>query len=95
MQQHAESRKVTYCRRSHELLAGEKGFAVQRTKITDDAVWQRFQATLEVNMMHDLTKSILSAHSDLMNVANSVANNLQHLRSAGASEDKMMSALMY
>ena len=66
----------------HRALAFEKEYAVQRTKITDQEVWKRYRKTLEMNMLHDLTKSILQAQSDLMNVANSVANNLQHLKPA-------------
>ena len=42
--------------------------------------------TLETNMMHDCTKCILQAHSDIMNVANSVANNVKHLRPAKAEQ---------
>ncbi len=44
-------------------------------------------------MLHDLTKSVLQAHADCLNVANSVANNLQHLKPA--SEDKSALVHMY
>jgi len=36
--------------------------------------------------MHGITKSILQAHSDIMNVANSVANNIKHLKPAKEDE---------
>lgn len=77
----------------HRMLAFEKEHATQRTKCTSELVWERYRSTLETNMLHDVTKSILQAQSDIMNVANSVANNLSHLKVASAAEDKLMSAL--
>lgn len=68
------------------MLAFEKEYAVQRTKITDEQLWARYKDTLEANMMHGITKSILQAHSDIMNVANSVANNIKHLKPAKEDE---------
>ena len=73
------------------MLAFEKEFAVQRTKCTDDQVWERYRTTLESNMMHDISKSILGAHSDLLNTANSVANNLCHLKPA--ADEKLIAAM--
>ena len=45
----------------HRMLAFEKEYAIQRTKVTDDAVWERYRATLETNMLHDVTRGVLQA----------------------------------
>ena len=75
------------------MLGYEKEYAVQRTKCTDERTWQRFRGTLEANMLHDLGKTTLQMHSHLLNVANSISNNLSHLRTAASEESKL--AAMY
>lgn len=65
----------------HRMLGFEKEFAVQRTKCTE-AAWARYKATLEASMLHDLSKTTLQMHADLLNVANSISNNHSHLRTA-------------
>ncbi|EOD20408.1 hypothetical protein EMIHUDRAFT_463854 [Emiliania huxleyi CCMP1516] len=77
----------------HRMLGYEKEYAVQRTKCTDERTWQRFRGTLEANMLHDLGKTTLQMHADLLNVANSISNNLSHLRTAASEESKL--AAMY
>ena len=44
-------------------------------------------------MLHDLVKTILQMHSDLLNVANSITNNLQHLRTSNSDESKFLAAM--
>jgi hypothetical protein len=75
------------------ILAFEKEYAVQRTKCTDEAVWSRYKTTLEANMLHDVSKTTLQMHADLLNVANSITNNLQHLKTHDHTESKMLSAM--
>ena len=74
------------------MLGFEKEYATGRTKCTDEAVWERYRATLEMSMLHDITKIIVSTHQDLMSVANSIVNNLAHLKPA-VDEDKMIGGL--
>ena len=64
----------------HRNLALEKEVAVQKSKITDAPSWERYKLTLDSSMLHDVTKAILNIQSDLLNVANSVINNIQHLK---------------
>lgn len=45
-------------------------------------------------MLHDMTKSIMQARSDILNTCNSVSNNLQHLKPQGG-DDKEMAHIMY
>lgn len=63
----------------HRMLGFEKEYAVQRSKCTEET-WKRYQVTLEASMLHDLSKTTLQLHADLLNVANSISNNLSHLR---------------
>lgn len=44
-------------------------------------------------MLHDVSKSTLTMHSDLLNVANSITNNVQHLKNAKDDEAKLMAAM--
>lgn len=63
----------------HRMLGFEKEYAVQKSKCTEET-WKRYQVTLEASMLHDLSKTTLQMHADLLNVANSISNNLSHLR---------------
>ena len=76
----------------HRMLAFEKEHAVMRTKCTDDEVWNRYKAVLEDNQMHDLCKSVMQLHSDLLMIGNSICNNLSHLR-ADIKEDRAAVAM--
>mmetsp|Transcript_27960 Transcript_27960/g.71441 ORF Transcript_27960/g.71441 Transcript_27960/m.71441 type:complete len:110 (+) Transcript_27960:562-891(+) len=76
-------RPCTACTSSlsqHRMLAFEKEYCTQRTKCSDEAVWFRYKNTLEANMLHDLTKTCMTIHSDLLNVASTIINNMQHLK---------------
>lgn len=75
----------------HRALAFEKEFAVQKTKC-DAETWERYRDALAATQLHDLTKSVLQARSDCLSIANSVANNLEHLHKP--AEDKII-AHMY
>ena len=66
---------------------------MQRTKCTDDAVWERYRATLETNMLHDLCKTVLQCRSDLLNTASTIANNVAHLKTHDRDDAKMMAAM--
>ena len=77
----------------HAQLAFEKEYAVNRSKITDEAVWERFKKVLELNMLHDANKAALQVRADLLNAANSLVNNLSHLSSV--KEEMKMLAHMY
>ena len=69
----------------HRMLAFEKEHAVMRTKCTDDKVWERYKPVLEDNQLHDLCKSVMQLHSDLLMIGNSICNNLHHIN---IKEDK-------
>ena len=76
---HAHSLTAQASEALHRALAFEKEYAVQKTKC-DAATWERYRKTLEANMLHDLTKSIMQAQGDILNLMNSITNNLMHLR---------------
>ena len=63
----------------HRMLAFEKEHCAMRTKCTDDAVWKRYKPVLEDNQLHDLCKSVMQLHSDLLMIGNSICNNLHHI----------------
>ena len=63
----------------HRMLGFEKEYAVQMSKCTEET-WKRYKVTLEASMLHDLSKTTLQLHADLLNAANSISNNLSHLR---------------
>ena len=73
------------------MLAFEKEYCTQRTKCTDEMVWLRYKDALDANMLYDLTKTAMTVHSDLLNVANTITNNLQHLRKADG--EKVLAAM--
>ena len=75
----------------HRMLAYEKERAIMRTKCTDEAVWERYQAVLEANQMHEVQKCCFEMHSLLLLIGNSVLSNLEHLR----GEDTKALAHMY
>ena len=63
----------------HRMLAFEKEHCAMRTKCTDDAVWKRYKPVLEDNQLHDLCKSVMQLHSDLLMIGNSICNNVHHI----------------
>ena len=65
----------------HRMLGFEKEYAVQQSKCSE-TTWKRYKETLEASMLHDLSKTTLQMYADLLNVANSISNNLSHLRTA-------------
>ena len=77
------------------MLAYEKEHATMRTKCTDDAVWERYKATLENAQMHDLRKACTQMYGDLLMIGNSICSNLPHLRADIKDESKNIASSMY
>ena len=49
-------------------------------------VWLRYEVSLDSNQMHDVRKTAKSTHSNVMNVASVIANNVTHLSNWRESE---------
>jgi len=76
----------------HRMLAFEKEYCVQRTKVTDEVTWQRYKSVLESNMLFDLTRTAMQVHGDLLNMASTILSNLQHLKTG---DGEKLIATMY
>lgn len=80
----------------HRALAFEKEYVTQRVKCDKpehEPTWARFESVIDANMLHDLTKSIVAARNDILTIANSVANNLSHLKPAAEQEQATAMAM--
>ena len=75
------------------MLAYEKEHAMMKTKCTDEAIWERYKATLQDSQLHECTKAALQLRQDIMMMGNCISNNISHLRSDVASDGKL--ATMY
>jgi len=73
----------------HRMLAFEKERAMMRLKCLEEdkgssaqqreAVWKRYEDALEENQLHELRKTCLTLHADLLCVAHTLQNNAEHL----------------
>jgi len=61
------------------MLAYEKDRALMRTKVTDDEVWKRYEASMVENQMHDLRRTCLTLATNLLTMTNVLVNNMAHL----------------